>query len=89
MISKFSVLYVGQIELDNIGLSGTPANERRYSNERLVEAFATTRQVAQTMDELGYYCLWMAEHHFQREGYEVLPNLPMMTRPSVTMSAMA
>jgi alkanesulfonate monooxygenase SsuD/methylene tetrahydromethanopterin reductase-like flavin-dependent oxidoreductase (luciferase family) len=78
MISKFSVLYVGQIELDNIGLSGTPANERRYSNERLVEAFATTRQVAQTMDELGYYCLWMAEHHFQREGYEVLPNLPMM-----------
>ncbi|MEX2146130.1 MAG: LLM class flavin-dependent oxidoreductase [Candidatus Rokuibacteriota bacterium] len=78
MISKFSVLYVGQIELDNIGLSGTPANERRYSNERLVEAFATTRDVAQTMDELGYYCLWMAEHHFQREGYEVLPNLPMM-----------
>ena len=78
MISKFSVLYVGQIELDNLGLPGTPANERRYGNERLVEAFATARDVAQTMDELGYYCLWMAEHHFQREGYEVLPNLPMM-----------
>ena len=25
------------------------------------------------MDELGYYCLWTAEHHFQQEGYEVLP----------------
>ena len=29
MIKKFSVLYVGQIELDNVGLHGTPANDRR------------------------------------------------------------
>ena len=35
MIKNFHVLYVGQIELDNIGLDGTPANDRRYSNERL------------------------------------------------------
>ena len=35
MIKKFHVLYVGQIELDNVGLDGTPANERRYSDERL------------------------------------------------------
>ena len=39
MITKFSVLYVGQIELDNVGLNGTPANDRRYPNERLREAF--------------------------------------------------
>jgi alkanesulfonate monooxygenase SsuD/methylene tetrahydromethanopterin reductase-like flavin-dependent oxidoreductase (luciferase family) len=75
MIKKFSVLYVGQIELDNIGLHGTPANERRYGNERLAEAFWTARNVAQLMDELGYHALWTAEHHFQREGYEVFPNL--------------
>ena len=29
MISKFSVLYVGQIELENVGLGGTPADARR------------------------------------------------------------
>ena len=75
MISKFHVLYVGQIELDNIGLSGTPANDRRYSDERLREVFATAKDVAQTMDDLGFDVLWMAEHHFQREGYEVIPNL--------------
>ena len=75
MINKFHVLYVGQIELDNIGLNGTPANERRYSDERLREVFFTTRDIAQTMDELGFDVLWTAEHHFQREGYEVLPNL--------------
>ena len=75
MIRKFHVLYVGQIELDNIGLNGTPANERRYSDERLREAFCTARDVAQLMDELGFDVLWTAEHHFQREGYEVFPNL--------------
>ena len=55
--------------------TGTPADDRRYPNERLVEAFETANDVAQLMDELGYYCLWTAEHHFQREGYEVFPNL--------------
>ena len=78
MISKFSVLYVGQIELDNVGRDGTPADERRYPNERLVEAFQTAKEIAQLMDELGYYCLWTAEHHFQREGYEVFPNLILL-----------
>ena len=75
MISKFHVLYVGQIELDKIGRDGTPANDRRYSDERLREVFATAKDVAQTMDDLGFDVLWMAEHHFQREGYEVIPNL--------------
>jgi alkanesulfonate monooxygenase SsuD/methylene tetrahydromethanopterin reductase-like flavin-dependent oxidoreductase (luciferase family) len=75
MIKKFSVLYVGQIELENIGLQGTPSEARRYPNERLVEAFWTARDVSQLMDELGYDTLWTAEHHVQREGYEVLPNL--------------
>jgi alkanesulfonate monooxygenase SsuD/methylene tetrahydromethanopterin reductase-like flavin-dependent oxidoreductase (luciferase family) len=75
MIKKFHVLYVGQIELDNVGLSGTPADERRYTDERLREAFFTARDVAQLMDELGFDVLWTAEHHFQREGYEVFPNL--------------
>src|SRR3984957_9788520 len=54
MIKKFHVLYVGQIELDNVGLNGTPANERRSSARRLAEAFFTARDVAQLMDELGF-----------------------------------
>src|SRR6188768_3589824 len=48
MISKFHVLYVGQIELDNIGLNGTPANDRRYSDERLREGFAVIPNLIQT-----------------------------------------
>ena len=78
MIRKFSVLYVGQIELEDIGRDGTPADRRRYPNERLVEAYRTAVDVARVMDDHGYYCLWTAEHHFQREGYEVFPNLILL-----------
>jgi len=79
VISKFSVLYVGQIELDHVGKDGTPADERRYPNERFAEVYFTARDIARTMDDLGYYCLWTAEHHFQREGYEVFPNLILLS----------
>src|SRR5205814_1002488 len=57
---------------------GTPADARWYPNERLVEGMAMAESVAKAMDELGYDTLWMAEHHFQREGYEVFPNLILL-----------
>src|SRR5260370_17841691 len=68
-------MYVGQTDLTNIGMQATAANDRRYSNERLSEVFWTARDVAREMDELGYYAFLTAEHHFQREAYECLPNL--------------
>lgn len=78
MIKKFSVLYVGHIALENVGRNGTPADERCYPNDRLVEGMAMAESVARVMDDLGYDTLWLAEHHFQREGYEVIPNLILM-----------
>ena len=78
MITRFSTLYVGHIDLERCGLAGTPADDRRYSNQRLVEVFDTTRELARACDELGYETLWLAEHHFQHEGYEVIPNIPLL-----------
>ncbi len=75
MIEKFSILYAGHVNVDNLGYTGTPANERFLSDEDLASALAITDQIAQTADRLGYHTLWLAEHHFQREGYECLPNL--------------
>ncbi len=77
MITHFSSLYAGHVDLGDMGQMATPANERRYSNERLATVFEKTDALARAMDELGYYALWLAEHHFQREGYECLPNLLM------------
>ncbi len=79
MIIKFSTLYVGHIDLENIGRDGTPSNDRTYPNERLVEALGYSVQLAKLMDDLGYYAMWTAEHHFQREGYECLPNLILLS----------
>ena len=78
MIKRFSVLYVGQIDLDDVGADGTPADQRRYSNEQLVQAYSHATALAQHMDTRGFHCMWMAEHHFQHEGYECIPNLILM-----------
>ena len=78
MITRFSTLYVGHIELERCGLSGVPADDRRYPNERLAEAFETATALARAADTLGYETLWLAEHHFQHEGYECIPNIMMV-----------
>ncbi|MBI3328485.1 MAG: LLM class flavin-dependent oxidoreductase, partial [Nitrospinae bacterium] len=79
MIKYFSTLYVGHIEMENIGVDGTPADARRYPNERVIESFRMATDLAKLMDRLDFYALWMAEHHFQREGYECIPNLILLS----------
>jgi hypothetical protein len=78
MITKFDSLYAGHTDLDNIGYGGTPINERRYSNAHLATALSKAESMATLMDGLGYNCFWMAEHHFQREGTECIPNTILM-----------
>ena len=81
MIKSFSALYAGHVlEGEDIGFSGTPHDDRWYSNERLIEVFDIAKESAIFMDELGYDVLWMAEHHFQREGYECIPNLLILSQ---------
>ncbi len=75
MITRFGSLFAGNVDLDNIGLEGTPANDRWLSDEHLATGFSKAQNMAQLMDRLDYDTFWMAEHHFQREGYEVIPNL--------------
>ena len=77
MINRFGSLFAGHIDLDDMGFDATPANDRFYSNERLATVFDKTDAIAKTMDDKGYDTFWMAEHHFQREGYECIGNLLM------------
>jgi len=78
MITKFSNVYAGHVDLGDMGQMATPANERRYSNERLATVFAKSEAIARVMDEHRYHTLWLAEHHFQHEGYECIPNIIMV-----------
>ena len=75
MITKFDSLYAGHVDMDNVGYGGTAVNDRSFSDEHLATAFDKGIAIAQLLDRLDYDTFWMAEHHFQPEGYECLPNL--------------
>jgi len=78
MITKFDSLFAGHVDIENVGYGGIPVNDRRYPNEHLATVFDKAQAMAQLMDRLGYNTFWMAEHHFQHEGYECIPNVLMM-----------
>ena len=78
MITKFDSSYYGTADMENLGYKGTPINDRSYSREQLAKAMHKVVSYAKCMDERGYNTFWMAEHHFQPEGTELIPNLLMM-----------
>ncbi len=77
MIRYFDSLYAGHVDMDDVGYAGTPVNARRFPNQHLASAFEKAEAMAEVMERRGYDTLWMAEHHFQREGYECIPNVLM------------
>ena len=79
MITKFGSQFAGYLDLENIGYDGTPVNDRWYPNEQLATVFDKAQAIAQLMDRVGYDIFWLAEHHFQREGYECIPNILMLS----------
>jgi alkanesulfonate monooxygenase SsuD/methylene tetrahydromethanopterin reductase-like flavin-dependent oxidoreductase (luciferase family) len=78
MLKQFDSSYAGHIDLENVGYGGTPINDRRYPNEKLATALSKAEAMAKLMDRLGYGTYWMAEHHFQPEGTECIPNVLLM-----------
>ena len=78
MITKFDTLYAGHVDLENIGYGGTPINDRRYDNAHLSTALTKAEALAQMADANNFDTFWMAEHHFQREGTECIPNVTLM-----------
>ncbi|MBT3941616.1 MAG: LLM class flavin-dependent oxidoreductase, partial [Chloroflexi bacterium] len=78
MIKNFGTLYAGHIDFDDIGFDATAANDREYTNEQLVKAYDKADAIALVMDRTGYDTFWLAEHHFQHEGYEAIPNILML-----------
>jgi alkanesulfonate monooxygenase SsuD/methylene tetrahydromethanopterin reductase-like flavin-dependent oxidoreductase (luciferase family) len=78
MIKRFGCLYSGHAEMQEFGFDTTPVNDRFLTDEELAAPLHTATELAELLERLGFETLWMAEHHFQPEGYECLPNLPMM-----------
>jgi len=86
MITKFDSSYYGTTDMEDLGYTGTPINDRCYSKEELAKALHKVVAYAKCMDERGYNTFWMAEHHFQPEGTELIPNLLMMAMHLVNVT---
>jgi len=78
MIKKFGTLYAGHVDLDDMGFDATPANSRWLNEVELNSVYKKAENIAKVMDQNNFDTLWIAEHHFQREGYECIPNLNML-----------
>lgn len=63
------------VPMPDAGDPSIPATSRRYGNDAVIECYRNLLSWAKTADELGFDTMWLTEHHFQHEGYEVLPNL--------------
>jgi len=78
MITKFDSLYAGHVDMTDIGYGGTAVNDRKFGNDHLMTVYSKAEAIAKTLDTNGFDTMWMAEHHFQPEGYECIPNLIML-----------
>ena len=78
MIESFGSLYAGHVDFDDLGFDAPPLNDRWLSESQLNSVYTKMEAIAKVMDESGFDIFWMAEHHFQREGYECLPNIIML-----------
>ncbi|MEW1957851.1 LLM class flavin-dependent oxidoreductase [Kineococcus sp. NPDC059986] len=65
---------LGAVAMPDAGLHGPATTQRRYGREDFAAAYADFVAYARTADETGFDTLWYTEHHFQHEGYEVVPN---------------
>ncbi len=78
MITKFDSLYAGHVDMEDVGYGGVAVNDRWFPNDHLMTAYDKAEAIAKTLDRLGFDTFWMAEHHFQPEGYECIPNILML-----------
>ena len=69
--------FFGTVPMPDAGDPAIAPTARRYGNDAVLACYDNMLHWAGTADELGYDTMWLTEHHFQHEGYEVLPNLIM------------
>lgn len=67
--------FYGGVPMADAGMAGPQPVDRRYGSADFQACYDNLIAWSQTMDRLGYDTMWLTEHHFQYEGYEVVPNL--------------
>ena len=71
---RTGVFLFGGVEMEDAGPDLPVPTDRRYTNEQMWKATEQIIDAACLSDKLGFDSFWLTEHHFQYEGYEVVPN---------------
>lgn len=67
----------GGVEMNDASAGAPAPTDRRYSNKEVWEATMSMLDTGVAAEKYGYDSFWLTEHHFQYEGYEVIPNAMM------------
>ena len=71
---RVGVFFFGGVEIDDAGAGPPAPMSRRYEQKDFWHAQERLLDMGVRAEELGYDSYWLTEHHFQHEGYEVIPN---------------
>jgi alkanesulfonate monooxygenase SsuD/methylene tetrahydromethanopterin reductase-like flavin-dependent oxidoreductase (luciferase family) len=71
---RTGVFLFGGVESDLGGPQAPDPTERRYTQKQMWHAATRMLDMGVAADRLGFDIFWLTEHHFQHEGYEVVPN---------------
>ena len=71
---QVGVFLLGAVPMPDAGPDDPQPTDRRASNELIWETTERLVDVGVLADRLGYDYFFLTEHHFQHEGYEVIPN---------------
>ncbi len=71
---KLGAFFFGGVEMPDAGAGLPNPMDRNFDNAACWDATLQYIDAAVEADRLGFDSFWTTEHHFQYEGYEVIPN---------------
>ena len=71
---KIGAFFFGGVEMSDAGAGAPSPMDRRFDNTACWQATLDYIDAAVVADQLGFDSFWATEHHFQHEGYEIIPN---------------
>jgi alkanesulfonate monooxygenase SsuD/methylene tetrahydromethanopterin reductase-like flavin-dependent oxidoreductase (luciferase family) len=71
---RTGIFLFGGVEMPDAGAGSPAPTDRRYGPAEVWKATESILEMGVAADKLGFDSFWLTEHHFQYEGYEVVPN---------------
>ena len=71
---RTGVFLFGGVEFPDAGGGPPVPTDRRFNHKETWRATERIIDMGVVCDRLGFDSYWLTEHHFQYEGYEVIPN---------------